>query len=100
MVKVIVEENGQTEAKLDGEFVLAATFEKIEGGAQILIAGGGDIHPKDFMIMLGRIVVEVTKRHLEDPKLRELAYIHLLRKVTEALKKTVLEEKRGKRNED
>ena len=47
MVKVIVEENGQTEAKLDGEFVLAATFEKIEGGAQILIAGVGDIHPKD-----------------------------------------------------
>ena len=30
MVKVTVEENGQTEAKLGGEFVLAATFEKIE----------------------------------------------------------------------
>lgn len=28
MVKVTVEENGQTEAKLDGEFVLAATFRK------------------------------------------------------------------------
>ena len=100
MVKVIVEENGQTEAKLDGEFVLAATFEKIEGGAQILIAGVGDIHPKDFMIMLGRIVVEVTMRHLEDPKLREFTYIHLLGEVTKALKKTVLEEKRGKRNKD
>ena len=100
MVKVTVEENGQTEAKLDGEFVLAATFEKIDGGAQILIAGVGGIQPKDFMIMLGQIVVEVTKRHLEDPKLRELTYIYLLEKVTEALKKTVLEEERGKRNED
>lgn len=87
MVKVTVEENGQTEAKLDGEFVLAATFEKIEGGAQILIAGVGGIQPKDFMIMLGQIVVEVTKRHLEDPKLRELTYIYLLEKVTEALKR-------------
>ena len=37
MVKVTVEENGQTEAKLDGEFVLAATFEKIESGAQMVI---------------------------------------------------------------
>lgn len=87
MAKVTVEENGQTEAKLDGEFVLAATFEKIEGGAQILIAGVGGIQPKDFMIMLGQIVVEVTKRHLEDPKLRELTYIYLLEKVTEVLKK-------------
>ena len=41
-------------------------------------------------------MVEVTKRHLEDPKIRELAYIYLLEKVTETLKKTVLEEKRGK----
>ena len=77
MVKVTVEENGQTEAKLGGEFVLAATFEKIEDRAQILIAGVGDIAPKDFMVMLGQIVVEVTKRHLEDPKLRELSLIHI-----------------------
>ena len=83
MVKVTVEENGQTEAKLDGEFVLAATFEKIEGGAQILIAGVGGIQPKDFMIMLGQIVVELT-------------YIYLLEKVTEVLKKTVLEERKMK----
>lgn len=61
-----------------------------------MIAGVGGIQPKDFMIMLGQIGVEVTKRHLEDPKIRELAYIYLLEKVTETLKKTVLEEKRGK----
>lgn len=93
MVKVTVEENGQTEAKLNGEFVLAATFEKIEDGDQILIAGVGGIQPKDFMVMLGQIVVEVTKRHLEDPKLRELAYIWILNKVGEALKETIPEEK-------
>ena len=82
MVKVIVEENGQTEAKLDGEFVLAATFEKIEGGAQILIAGVGGIQPKDFMIMLGRIVVEPpdfqTQPHLPASFSYQIPVSHLL----------------------
>lgn len=65
-----------------------------------MIAGVGDIHPKDFMIMLGRIVVEVTMRHLEDPKLREFTYIHLLGEVTKALKRQFWKRREEKRNED